>query len=141
MPGLMQQALVLSRLLAPGLGLGTITLSPASDLMPVTRCSTLLGVPEWNEGSPGTPDTPPAQRLVRSSNGDLRVVTLNVRGLQGNQAWHDMQALAVDYSLPDLIALTETKQKRKTTFHGPMQQLYKAHSSASDDGHAGVALL
>ncbi len=52
-----------------------------------------------------------------------------------------MQALAADYNFPDLIALTETKLKRKTTFHGPMKQLYTAHSSASDDGHAGVTLL
>jgi hypothetical protein len=75
--------------------------------------------PEEGSEAPGTP---PALRapLVACK----LVVTLNVRGLQGSQAWCDVQALAADYNYPDLIALTETKQKRKTTFHGPMKQLY-----------------
>ena len=71
----------------------------------------------------------------------MRIVTLNIRGLQGAQAWYDTQALAADYSIPDVIALTETKQLRKTSLHGPMKQLYATYSSTTTDGHAGVVLL
>jgi hypothetical protein len=92
-------------------------------------------------GSPHSPGATPVQLLRTATDAGLRVVTLNVRGLQHSRKWYDMQALAADYGCPGMIALTETKHKRKAALNGCMKQLYTAHSSVSSDGHAGVTLL
>jgi hypothetical protein len=60
-------------------------------------------------------------QLRSATDEDLRVVTLNARGLQGTCKWYDMQALAAECGCPDMISLTETKHKRKAAPNGCMK--------------------
>ena len=67
------------------------------------------------------------------------MITINVRGL--GSFLNDMQAVALDHDMPDIMVLTETKRSAAVRLYGPMKQLYVACCSHTADGHAGVALL
>ena len=67
------------------------------------------------------------------------MITINVRGL--GSFLNDMQAVALDHDMPDIMVLTETKRSAAVRLYGPMKQLYVTCCSHTADGHAGVALL